>query len=72
MLRLMGMDPKLIQQNVVPQRELGHLIGNAMSTNILERIFLRLLPAVGLARGANLRGRWESLAEALATMRSLR
>ena len=72
MLRLMGIDPRLVEQSVLPPRELGHLIGNAMSTNVLERIFLRLLPAVGRARREDLRGRWESIEESRRTLHEMR
>lgn len=44
---------------VVPDVQLGRQIGNAMSVNVLERIFVRLLPAAGFAAPGSLRDKWE-------------
>jgi len=57
MMRLQGMDPTIFKV-VVSERELGKQLGNTMSVNVLERLFARLLPAVGLSR--RLPDRWES------------
>merc|ERR1719356_2074307 len=57
MFRLQGMDMTKFNQ-VVSDGELGKQIGNAMSVNILERLFVRLLPAAGLVKG-KLTDRWE-------------
>jgi len=60
MLRLQGMiTPKEGFQVVVSDAQLGKQIGNAMSCNVLERLFVRLLPAAGLAAPGNLHDRWE-------------
>eukprot|EP00413_Alexandrium_margalefii_P009372 CAMPEP_0204539654 /NCGR_PEP_ID=MMETSP0661-20131031/16899_1 /ASSEMBLY_ACC=CAM_ASM_000606 /TAXON_ID=109239 /ORGANISM="Alexandrium margalefi, Strain AMGDE01CS-322" /LENGTH=303 /DNA_ID=CAMNT_0051546273 /DNA_START=6 /DNA_END=913 /DNA_ORIENTATION=+ len=42
MMRLQGMDPKDFQV-AVSEAQLGKQIGNAMSVNVLERLFVRLL-----------------------------
>ena len=57
MLRLQGMDVSKFEQ-VAPDNQLGKLIGNTMSVNVLERLFVRLLPAAGLT--GELTDRWES------------
>merc|ERR1719197_464143 len=44
----------------VSQVQLGKQLGNTMSVNVLERIFVRLLPAAGLARKGSLADRWEN------------
>mmetsp|Transcript_58013 Transcript_58013/g.175372 ORF Transcript_58013/g.175372 Transcript_58013/m.175372 type:complete len:372 (-) Transcript_58013:35-1150(-) len=52
MMRLQGMRPESFQV-AVSDAQLGKQIGNAMSVNVLERLFAQLLPAAGLvARGA--------------------
>eukprot|EP00427_Karlodinium_veneficum_P015886 CAMPEP_0169122590 /NCGR_PEP_ID=MMETSP1015-20121227/33312_1 /TAXON_ID=342587 /ORGANISM="Karlodinium micrum, Strain CCMP2283" /LENGTH=360 /DNA_ID=CAMNT_0009185829 /DNA_START=124 /DNA_END=1206 /DNA_ORIENTATION=+ len=57
MLRLQGMERCFKQ--VVSNRQLGEQIGNAMSQNVIERIFIKLLPAAGLVqRGTILKDRW--------------
>jgi site-specific DNA-cytosine methylase len=48
MLRLQGMRPKLIDKSVLSRRKLGEAIGNAMTQTVLQQIFKRLLPSVGL------------------------
>ena len=47
MLRLQGMPDNLRQ--VASDSELARMVGNSMSLNVLERLLVRLLPAVGLA-----------------------
>jgi site-specific DNA-cytosine methylase len=48
MMRLQGMNP--ISFNlVVSLSQLGQQIGNSMSLNVLERLFVRLLPAADLS-----------------------
>jgi len=42
----------------VSEPQLGKQIGNAMSVNVLERLFARLLPAAGLAAPGSLCDRW--------------
>ncbi|CAE8623821.1 unnamed protein product [Polarella glacialis] len=48
MMRLRGMDDKSFVQ-VISNEELAEQVENAISQSILERILVRLLPAVGLA-----------------------
>merc|ERR1712087_46172 len=62
MMRLQGMAPEDFKV-VVSQTQWGKQIGNAMSRNILERIFVRLLPAAGLYPAARLHDRWEPAGE---------
>ena len=59
MLKLQGFDPSLLQLSELSARQWGHLIGNSMSVNVLERLLLRLLPLAGLAP-RNAASRWES------------
>ena len=66
MMRLQGMDPESFKV-VVSDCQWGYQIGNAMSCNVLERIFVRLLPAAGLHPAALLRDRWEPAEQAPAT-----
>ena len=47
MMRLQGMTPKKINRSV-SNIELGKQIGNSMSVNVLERLLVKILPAVGL------------------------
>lgn len=58
MLKCQGMDPGSFEQ-VVPDKVLGAQIGNAMSQNVLERLFINLLPLAGLVpRKTVLEDRW--------------
>ncbi|CAE8690204.1 unnamed protein product, partial [Polarella glacialis] len=63
MMRLRGMDDKSFVQ-VISNEELAEQVENAVSQSILERILVRLLPAVGLVRPGCLRDRWEAAAAA--------
>ena len=57
MLRLQGME-RCFEQ-VVSDKVLGAQIGNAMSQNILERLFIHLLPVAGLVpKSMALQDRW--------------
>ena len=57
MLRLQGME-RCFEQ-VVSDKILGAQIGNAMSQNILERLFIHLLPIAGLVpKSMVLQDRW--------------
>lgn len=58
MMRLQGMDLGKFKQ-VVSDNALGRQIGNTMSVNVLERLFVRLLPAAGLCKASELTDRWE-------------
>ncbi|CAJ1353372.1 unnamed protein product [Effrenium voratum] len=62
MLRCQGMEPGCFKQ-VVSDRAIGAQIGNAMSQNILERLFLKLLPLAGLVPASQaLKDRFKSRA----------
>jgi len=62
MMRLQGMKPESEGFKVaVSDRQLGRQIGNAMSCNVLERLFVKLLPAAGLAL-PSLHDRYDSTA----------
>jgi DNA (cytosine-5)-methyltransferase 1 len=56
MLRCQGMERCFKQ--VTTNRQLGIMIGNAMSQNVLERLLIKVLPAAGLALGRPLVDRW--------------
>ena len=57
MLRLQGME-RCFEQ-VVSDKVLGAQIGNAMSQNVLERLFIHLLPVAGLvSKSTVLEDRW--------------
>jgi len=58
MMRLQGMRPDNFRI-AVSDRQLGIQIGNAMSVNILERLFVRALPAAGLVAHNTLIDHWE-------------
>eukprot|EP00927_Polykrikos_kofoidii_P051003 TRINITY_DN4481_c0_g1_i2.p1 TRINITY_DN4481_c0_g1~~TRINITY_DN4481_c0_g1_i2.p1 ORF type:complete len:462 (+),score=82.27 TRINITY_DN4481_c0_g1_i2:36-1388(+) len=59
MMRLQGMVPKNFKQ-VITDLQLGAQIGNSMSVNVLERIFVRLLPCAGLVpKGTVLKDCWQ-------------
>jgi len=58
MMRLQGMNPASFKK-AVSEAQLGKQIGNAMSVNILERLFVRVLPAAGLAAHGSLPDRWQ-------------
>lgn len=66
MLRLQGM-PTPAEGFVVAvsERQLGKQLGNAMSCNVLERLFSRLLPAAGLT--PQLHDRWQAAQSAPVT-----
>lgn len=61
MLRCQGMT-KCFKQ-VVTDRALGGQVGNAMSQNVLERLFVRILPAAGLVSKGKLSDRWVRIAQ---------
>jgi len=68
MLRLQGMrTPDEGFKVAVSDPQLGKQIGNAMSCNVLERLFVRLLPAAGLADAKKLQDRWQLERSAPAT-----
>ena len=47
MMRPQGMTPRTVIRSV-SDVELGKQVGNSMSVNVLERLFVKILPAVGL------------------------
>jgi len=58
-MRFQGMD----HTRFVPacsETELGELIGNSMSINVLQRLFTQVLPAAGLAPASQLEDAWAS------------
>merc|ERR1712129_455001 len=57
MMRLQGMRPQTFKK-AVSETQLGIQIGNAMSVNVLERLFVRALPAVGLVAHNTLLDQW--------------
>ena len=57
MLILQGMAAN-VRRASTSDRQLGLMIGNAMSVNVLERLLVRLLPGVGLLRPESLHDRW--------------
>ena len=57
MLSLQGMSADLRREGI-SDRQLGLMIGNAMSVNVLERLLVRLLPGVGLVPSGSLYDRW--------------
>jgi DNA (cytosine-5)-methyltransferase 1 len=61
MLRCQGMERCFKQ--VTTDRQLGSMIGNAMSQNVLERLLIKVLPAAGLASGRPLFDRWAAKAQ---------
>jgi len=63
MMRLQGMKPEDFKV-VVSENQWGQQIGNSMSVNVLERIFVRLLPSANLVPpGKVLKDRWEAEAK---------
>ncbi len=66
-LRLMGLSPQRVDLSAVSEGQLGGMIGNSMAVNVLERILIRALPAVGLAEPKDMPRRWESLRSAAKT-----
>ncbi|CAK0902245.1 unnamed protein product [Prorocentrum cordatum] len=57
LMRIQGMDPSVIKVSM-SQVAMGRALGNAMSQNVLERIFVALLPSVGLAQSTDLKDRY--------------
>ena len=59
MCRFQGFDPTKIKQSV-SNVEMGRMLGNAMSINIVERILFRVLRHMGFVQLASTVDRWES------------
>jgi len=59
MMRLQGMDPTKFKV-AVTETQLGKQHGNTMSVNVLERLFVRLLPAANQVKRNEVKDRWES------------
>jgi DNA (cytosine-5)-methyltransferase 1 len=59
MMRLQGMDPTKFKV-AVTESQLGKQLGNTMSVNVLERLFVRLLPAAKLVKKDEVKDRWEN------------
>ena len=75
-LRLMGIPNDLVTYKGIPgvsERQMGQMIGNGMSTNVLERILTRLVDAAGLPTGPTSMNRnWESLSAARASVHAMK
>ena len=56
-LTLQGRPPD-VRRESISGRQLGLVIGNAVSVNVLERLLVRLLPGVGLLPPGSLHVRW--------------
>ncbi len=69
-LRLQAYNPKLVNLACISQVQVKMAAGNAMTVSVIERMFLRLLPAAKLARVGNLKRRWEDVACAIAQLRA--
>ena len=69
-MRLQCMNPTEFAM-VVSESQLGKQLGNAMSVNVLERIFARALPAAGLVKPGVLIDTWQT-GEAIEQLSSTR
>ena len=54
---LQGMPPD-VRREGISNHQMGLMIGNTMSVNVLERLLARLLPGVGLVPPGSLHDRW--------------
>jgi len=72
----MGIPNDLVTYKGIPgvsERQMGQMIGNGMSTNVLERILTRLVDAAGLPTGPTSMNRnWESLSAARASVHAMK
>lgn len=71
MLKLQGMAPlakNLANEKVVSDRQLGMMIGNAMSQNVLERLFVQILKS---AFGVSVRDPWPNYVQNMASRRDV-
>jgi DNA (cytosine-5)-methyltransferase 1 len=59
MMRLHGMNPQHFKVGVT-ENQLGRQLGNTMSVNVLERLFVRLLPAAKLVKRNEVKDRWQN------------
>ena len=71
MMRLQNMDPRTFKV-VISDMQVGRQLGHTMSVNVLERLFVKLLPAAGLALRDAICDRWTdgSAVRALAATRA--
>jgi len=46
-------------KKIITDAKVGHMLGNTMSLNVIERVLLKALPAAGLALAKNLVDRWD-------------
>ena len=67
----MGFSHRDIHTDGLSDRQLGQLLGNSMSVNVLERILSRALCAAGLADWSNLCPAWERMETAAMRVREL-
>ncbi len=69
-LRLMGMNPNEVTRNIITDRQLGQLIGNSMSVNVLERIFINVFASTNMVAKNRMPQHWESKAAATQRLHS--
>jgi len=62
MQALMGMMPGQLNTSMVKVSRFHHMLGNAVAVNVLERIFVKLLPAAGIVCQEALVDRWATSA----------
>ena len=62
MQALMGMMPDQLNTSMVRVSRFHHMLGNAVAVNVLERIFVKLLPVAGIVCQDALVDRWATLA----------
>ena len=58
MQAIMGIQPARLHQAGTSDRRFHRMLGNAIAVNVLERIFVQLLPAMGLVHRSALNDRW--------------
>jgi len=62
MQALMGLMPGQLNTSMVKVGQFHRMLGNAMAVNVLERIFVKLLPAAGIVCRETLVDRWATSA----------
>ena len=67
----MGMAASQVETPGLSDNQLGAMLGNSMSVNVLERVLSRALHAAGLASWQTMTHAWESLATAKTRVRKL-
>ncbi len=70
--RLQAYPPTRIwNRSGMSDRAIRLMIGNGMPVNVVERILFKLLPCVGLVTERHLNARWESAADAAASLEAM-